>query len=179
MLDAQDRARRDSQEKYVGAILRRRMAKGEQFEASRGRSPLPAVLSQLQNGIDRGPSDVLRSTVPNEKQSWVMTVDWALRYIGILPAFVVIARLTRRQKSAERAWEQIQREAIVLRERVGEPAATVYDLKQMYEMALPILATIFEQREISADDGSHPVIEVLRMKCAAIEAGLACPVQAA
>lgn len=141
MLDPQQR---EKLENAVRPILCRRMERGERLSASREKSLLPEILRRLREMTEPPPLDPFRFTVPNDLQSWVLDVDLALHYIGFAPAYIVMARLTRRSKSSERSWETIVAELEDL-----DRDMSISDAKHIYENALPALATIFDVRGIT------------------------------
>lgn len=111
-------------EKCVGRILRTWLARRESM------SEMPAV------DIRRVPQPHLYPEGSiSDLKAWNLTIAHSLRRIGRNPSFIVFARLTRRAKSAECSWEQIQAEL----ERATGNLIAVTDLKQMYVLGVGFL----------------------------------------
>jgi hypothetical protein len=125
-------------EAYLQPILQRYVDLQEMVMAELQRSNLPRVLEQLQYDTPPSTIDVMLESVPDPRRAWIFTIAWALAYVGSGATYIMLARLTRRSKSHERSWNQI----------ACELEATSADVKQIYQMAIPILAAIFRVREI-------------------------------
>jgi hypothetical protein len=137
-MNAQERDDFARDEAYLQPILQRYVNLQELVEAELRRSTLPRLLEQLQYDTPPTTIDVMLSSVPDPRRAWIFTIAWALAYVGSGATYVMLARLTRRAKSHEAAWSEI----------AAELDAATTDVKQIYHLAVPILATIFRVRDI-------------------------------
>jgi hypothetical protein len=135
---------REELEKQVQPILERFLSRSKQVGETRIRSAMGPLLEMLRDG--RAPSDIdfSRANVKSDLELWIMQVGVALHYIGEVSAHVVVARLTRRTKSAERSWEQLERELFILAPQWGKEIPSIPDMKQQFTWGLPILAHVLD-----------------------------------
>jgi hypothetical protein len=131
------REQRRAQIEDTAEILRLYLWRREQLIAHAEASCFPkSKLELLLRGSGSSGTDV---TCPSDKLAWVLGVSCVLSVIGKLPAYVLLARLTRRRKSAESSWEYIADE-------VDQPIA---DVKTIFRNAVPLFLAEFDARRMT------------------------------
>jgi hypothetical protein len=116
----------------VGRILRSLAARCEAYGNLPSAFPNPRIVSQAHL---RGDSAI------SERFEWILTVATLLHHYPPGTRHAMFARLTRRPKSAERSWEQIQHEV----GRLTHEVLAIYDLRQNYQMSVQFIHGDFER----------------------------------
>jgi len=168
-MDAEARELFKTQCNEVRSILLLAEQRQAAFLASRSSAKMPS-------GVPRIPTDTVRVTTPSDLHSWIMSVQIAARHVGRNGAFIMYARLCRRQRSAESSWDQIAYEADM----------AVADVKQAFQLAVPLFLRTLDKKGVTAKyaverEIDFPRVEVTQLpdRCLASEMGESCKMAAA
>lgn len=169
---AADTSTFERQEAFVRRILFARRLRIERSSAAKCRATVGVAIAMVRDGVYPTRSNVSRYTDPSRLDMWLLSVAWALVYIGVKPTYVMEARLLNREKSPDASWRKIADDLEV-------PRA---DVQQMYYSAIPIFVTVLEVREIRENiDDIDAILDVIgsQYRCAAQEVGERCAMPAA
>lgn len=157
----------EQQEAFVRRVLFARRLRQERSGAAKSRATVGIALAMLRDGVFPTKQNASKYSDLSRIDMWLLSVSWALAYVGAKPAYVMQERLLNREKSPESSWRAIS--------EVLEVPKT--DAQQMYVSAIPIFVAILEVREIRENvDDIDAILDVIAApyRCAAREAGEEC-----
>lgn len=158
-----------SQEAFVRRILFARQCRMERSEAAKVKATIGVALAMMRDGRMPSRKNAVDYCDPSRLDMWLLSLGWALAYVGTHATYIMQAHLLNRPKSTASSWRQIADDLEV-------PRA---DVQQIYVSAIPIFVAILEEREIKENiDDIDDYLDAVAApyRCAAKEAGDRCPV---
>lgn len=133
---------RDRQ-RCLAAILRSWLAMKE--------SATGGVRAIFPDGMPHGGGYAAGASVPNPSRTWELTIDAILAHVGRNGAFILVSRLTGRDKSAEVSYEQLAAILTKAARAHGGEAFTAYEARQCFRLAVEIVHEHIERFAIGAN----------------------------
>lgn len=140
------------QDEAASMLMLYKQATAEEAKAGHKTAPsiMPAVERLLRVGHLAGTTT--SNPLPlSPRQRWIVDVEAVLRELGMLKAFVLLARLTRTNRSA-RAFENMAHELRSITRRwwgeANEVVKTKAEVKQLFRVAVPAFMNLLEARGI-------------------------------
>lgn len=164
-----DRSQFESQEAFVRRILFARRNRMERSAASKVKATIGVALAMMKDGRRPTKKNAVDYCDVSKVDMWLLSLAWALAYVGPKATYIMNEHLLNREKSPEASWRKIA-------DDIDTPRA---DVMQIYYSAIPIFVTILEEREISESVGNiEDFLDSVAApyRCAAREAGDKCAV---